>query len=62
MVPWWKVCAGATCDRNAGTTLDDYDMYMTYGEAVDVVLTTGDWSTSYGIAGTNRRFDLLKPG
>ena len=34
--PVVEVCAVAKCDLNAGATLDDYGMYMTYGEAVNV--------------------------
>jgi len=34
--PVVEVCAVAKCDLASGTTLDDYGMYMTYGEAVNV--------------------------
>jgi predicted homoserine dehydrogenase-like protein len=34
--PVVEVCAVAKCDLKAGETLDDYGMYMTYGEAVNV--------------------------
>jgi predicted homoserine dehydrogenase-like protein len=34
--PVVEVCAVAKRDLNAGETLDDYGMYMTYGEAVNV--------------------------
>jgi predicted homoserine dehydrogenase-like protein len=33
--PVVEVCAVAKCDLNAGEMLDDYGMYMTYGEAVN---------------------------
>jgi predicted homoserine dehydrogenase-like protein len=33
--PVVEVCAVAKCGLNAGQTLDDYGMYMTYGEAVN---------------------------
>ena len=33
--PVVKVCAVAKRDLEAGETLDDYGMYMTYGEAVN---------------------------
>src|SRR6478752_3193628 len=33
--PVVEVCAVAKCDLNAGDLLDDYGMYMTYGEAVN---------------------------
>ena len=33
--PVVEVCAVAKCDLKAGETLDDYGMYMTYGEAVN---------------------------
>jgi len=33
--PVVEVCAVAKRDLNAGETLDDYGMYMTYGEAVN---------------------------
>src|ERR1700730_1951092 len=33
--PVVEVCAVAKCDLNAGEILDDYGMYMTYGEAVN---------------------------
>ena len=33
---WWKSCAVAKRDLKAGEILDDYGMYMTYGEAVNV--------------------------
>jgi predicted homoserine dehydrogenase-like protein len=34
--PVVEVCAVAKRDLNAGEILDDYGMYMTYGEAVNV--------------------------
>jgi predicted homoserine dehydrogenase-like protein len=33
--PVVEVCAVSKCDLNAGDLLDDYGMYMTYGEAVN---------------------------
>jgi predicted homoserine dehydrogenase-like protein len=33
--PVVEVCAVAKCDLNAGEVLDDYGMFMTYGEAVN---------------------------
>jgi predicted homoserine dehydrogenase-like protein len=34
--PLVEVCACARCDLQKGEVLDDYGMYMTYGEAVNV--------------------------
>jgi predicted homoserine dehydrogenase-like protein len=33
--PQVEVCAVAKCDLRAGETLDEYGMFMTYGEAVN---------------------------
>jgi predicted homoserine dehydrogenase-like protein len=61
--PVVEVCAVAKRDLKAGETLDDYGMYMTYGEAVNVdEMSSGRYLPEGLVAGCKLRRDIRKDG
>jgi len=61
--PVVEVCAVAKRDLKAGEILDDYGMYMTYGEAVNVdEMSKGRYLPEGLVAGCKLKRDIAKDG
>ena len=59
--PVVEVCAVAKKDLEAGETLDDYGMYMTYGEAVNVEeMSAGRYLPEGLVEGCKLKRDIAK--
>jgi predicted homoserine dehydrogenase-like protein len=59
--PVVEVCAVAKCDLKAGEVLDDYGMYMTYGEAVNTdEMSNGRYLPEGLVEGCKLKRDIAK--